>query len=307
MDLHAETKIKEKAQQLGFLSCGIAAADELPLFRQQLQNYLAEKRQADLDYMARNQDKRTDPRLLLEGCQSVVSVLLNYYNPQKNKHADAPILSKYAYGEDYHTIVKTKLFQLLQFIQEEIAACSGRAFVDSAPVADKQWAQQAGLGWIGKNTLLITPSHGSFVFIGELLLDLKLQADAPFPKNSCGNCTKCLDACPTQALLSPGKIDVQRCISYQTTANKSNEIAPQLQGLFQQRVFGCDICQDVCPWNKKARMHSTPQLLPKEELLQLTAEDWHAIDEEQFQQLFRHSGIKLIKHKGLMRNLKACE
>ncbi|MFV0554919.1 MAG: tRNA epoxyqueuosine(34) reductase QueG [Mangrovibacterium sp.] len=247
-----EDKIKQKAHELGFLSCGIARATHLPDFEAHLANYLGEDRYADLYYMARNREKRTDPRLLVEGCRTVVSVLLSYSNPQAPTPADgAPIISKYAQGEDYHVVVKRKLHELMQFINDEIAPCAGRAFVDSAPVADKQWAQRAGLGWIGKHTLLISPTHGSFLFIGELLIDLELEADAPYAKSLCGTCTKCLDACPTQALIAPGKLDVGRCISYHTTANKSGVIPPELQAKFQNRVFGCDICQDVCPWNTR--------------------------------------------------------
>ncbi len=299
-----EDRIKEKAQQLGFFACGIAHADKLPDFEANLNNYLVEKRNADLGYMALNQDKRTDPRNLVDGCQSVISVLLNYYNPATSKHPDSPIVSKYAYGKDYHTVVKEKLFQLFQFINEEIAPCQGRAFVDSAPVADKQWAQRAGLGWIGKNTLLITPNHGSFVFIGELLLDLKLNADSPFEGNFCGNCTKCIDACPTQALVDPGKLNAAKCISYQTTANKNETINSELQGKFKLRVFGCDICQDVCPWNNQAIPHETADFFPKDDLLELTFSHWNMLSEEEFKHRFKDSPIKLIKYSGLQRNIK---
>ncbi|MFV0365797.1 MAG: tRNA epoxyqueuosine(34) reductase QueG [Mangrovibacterium sp.] len=298
-----EDKIKAKAHELGFLSCGIARADHLSDFEERLHDYINTNRYADLHYMAQNQEKRCDPRLLVEGCQSVVSVTLNYFNPQLSTHTDAPILSKYAYGKDYHVVMKDKLHELMHFINEEIAPCSGRAFVDSAPVGDKQWAQRAGLGWIGKNSLLITPSHGSFVFIGELLLDLQLTPDAPYTANHCGTCTKCIDACPTQALLAPGKLDVARCISYHTTANKSKEIDARFQGKFQNRVFGCDICQDVCPWNSKAMTHEEPEFTPKPELLNLSTTDWQSLTEEQFRELFRHSPIKRAKYQGLMRNI----
>ncbi|MFV0522120.1 MAG: tRNA epoxyqueuosine(34) reductase QueG [Mangrovibacterium sp.] len=304
MIIKSEDSIKKKAQELGFLSCGIATANELPEFRAQLNKYLAEKRNADLAYMANNQEKRTDPRKLVDNCKSIISVTLNYYNPSIQHDSKAPIVSKYAYGKDYHTVVKDKLYQLLQFINNDIAPCQGRAFVDSAPVADKLWAQRAGLGWIGKNTLLITPVHGSFVFIGELLVDLELEADKPFENSYCGSCTLCIDACPTKALISAGKLNARRCISYQTTANKNDGIDSELQGKFRNRVFGCDICQDICPWNNKASMHNTPEFIPSTKLLELDVETWKSIDEEQFREIFRHSTIKLIKHKGLQRNIR---
>lgn len=298
-----EEKIKQKAHELGFLSCGIAAADKLPDFEINLQNYIDEQRYADLDYMLRNQEKRIDPRNLVEGCQSVISVLLNYYNPQNQSDEEAPIISKYAYGNDYHELMKEKLQKLLLFIKDEMPSCEGRAFVDSAPVADKQWAQRAGLGWIGKNTLLITPQHGSFVFIGELLITCKLTPDNPFNENFCANCSKCINACPTGALMEAGKINVQKCISYHTTANKNTEISYQPKINFKNRVFGCDICQEACPWNKKPKQHFHSELMPNEEVLSLSAAQWANLTADEFQLLFRDKGMKQMKFAQLKRNI----
>ncbi len=257
----------------------------------------------EMDYMARNQEKRLDPRLLFEGARSVISVLLNYYPSQKQTDPEAPVLSKYAYGKDYHIVLKEKLQLLMDYIQNEISPCRGRAFTDSAPVLDKAWAVRAGLGWIGKNTNLISVEHGSFFFIGELILDLELEPDEKMVSNHCGNCTRCLDACPTQAIVAPYVVDARKCISYQTIELKG-EMDESLKGKFRDRVFGCDICQDVCPWNLKSEPHREPGFEPNSKLMQLSRKEWIEMDQPLFNELFRNSAVKRTKFSGLKRNLR---
>ncbi|WP_372773720.1 tRNA epoxyqueuosine(34) reductase QueG [Mangrovibacterium sp.] len=299
-------RIKEKARELGFLACGISKADFLAEEESRFEQWLVAGMNGDMDYMARNQDKRLDPRLLHEGSRSVISVLLNYYPKEKQLSPDAPVLSKYAYGADYHFVLKEKLRSLLAFINEEIAACNGRAFVDSAPVLDKAWAVRAGLGWIGKNSNLISVEHGSFFFIGELLVDLELEPDRRIVSNHCGNCTRCLDACPTKAIVAPYVVDARRCISYQTIEQRG-EIDERLKGQFDDRIFGCDICQDVCPWNLKSEAHKEPAFNPNPKLMALTRHEWLSMDEKLFAELFRKSAVKRTKYSGLMRNLRFIE
>jgi epoxyqueuosine reductase len=303
---NASIQIKEKAHELGFLDCGISEARFLSEEKGHLQNWLKDKMHGEMDYMARNIDKRLDPRLLVENARSVISVLLNYFPSGKQTDSDAPVLSKYAFGTDYHFVMKDKLGELLQYIQSEIAPCEGRCFVDSAPVLDRAWAARAGLGWIGKNTNLITPEHGSFFFIGELIIDLELQADDKIVHNHCGNCTRCIDACPTQALVAPYILDARRCISYQTIENRG-EIDPNLKGKFENRVFGCDICQDVCPWNLKSETHREAAFSPDLKLMNLSKEEWSEMDKPLFNKLFRNSAVKRTRFEGLKRNLRFLE
>lgn len=304
MDKHE--RIKQKALELGFLACGISKAAYLADEKERLENWLSAGMNGEMEYMARNREKRLDPRLLHEGTQSVISVLLNYYPCEKQLDPEAPVLSKYAYGTDYHFVLKDKLNELLSFIQEEIEACSGRAFVDSAPVLDKAWAVRAGLGWIGKNTNLISVEHGSFFFIGELLVDLELKTDERIVSNHCGNCTRCIDACPTQAIVAPYVVDARRCISYQTIEQRG-AIDEALKGQFKDRVFGCDICQDVCPWNLKSEPHQEAAFDPHPRLMSLSRHDWQQMDESLFSELFRKSAVKRTKYSGLVRNLKFIE
>lgn len=304
MDKREQTeRIRQKALGLGFLACGFSKAGFLADEQPRLERWLAEGMNGEMDYMARNRDKRLDPRLLHEGTKTIISVLLNYYPQEKQQDADAPVLSKYAYGTDYHFVLKEKLNALLQFINTEVAPCNGRAFVDSAPVLDKAWAVRAGLGWIGKNTNLISVEHGSFFFVGELLVDLELLPDERLVSNHCGNCTRCLDACPTKAIVAPYVVDARRCISYQTIEQKG-EIAESLRGQFRDRVFGCDICQDVCPWNLKSEAHDEESFKPNPKLMELSRNDWRNMDETLFAELFRHSAVKRTKYSGLMRNLR---
>lgn len=294
--------IKYKAKELGFLSCGISKVDFLAEEKIRLVNWLQQGMNGEMAYMANHLEKRLNPGLLVENAQSVISVLLNYFPSAYQTDSDAPVLSKYAYGIDYHFVMKDKLGELLRFIQDEIALCEGRCFVDSAPVLDRAWAARAGLGWIGKNTNLISPEHGSFFFIGELILDLELPADEKIVRNHCGNCTRCIDACPTKALVEPYVLDARKCISYQTIENRG-EIDPELKGKFENRMFGCDICQDVCPWNLKSEPHHEIAFMPDEQLMKMTKESWYNLDQETFDKLFRKSAVKRTKFVGLKRNI----
>ena len=299
----ASDRIKTKAKELGFLDCGISAARFLAEEKDRLVQWLQNGMNGEMDYMANHLDKRLDPRLLVENSRSVISVLLNYFPAEKQSDPEAPVLSKYAFGTDYHFVMKDKLGELLHFIQTEIAFCEGRCFVDSAPVLDRAWAARAGLGWIGKNTNLISTEHGSFFFIGELIIDLELHSHDKIVRNHCGNCTRCIDACPTQALVAPFVLDARRCISYQTIENR-NEIDPMLKGKFENRVFGCDICQDVCPWNLKSETHHEPAFNPEAKLMNLTRKEWHEMDKPLFNKLFVNSAVKRTRFEGLKRNLK---
>ncbi|MDD2306640.1 MAG: tRNA epoxyqueuosine(34) reductase QueG [Prolixibacteraceae bacterium] len=303
---NASVRIKEKAIELGFLDCGISEVRFLSEEKDRLLNWLQEEMNGEMAYMANHLEKRLDPGLLVDNARSVVSVLLNYFPSEKQIDPEAPVLSKYAYGTDYHFVMKDKLGELLQFIQLEIAPCGGRCFVDSAPVLDRAWAARAGLGWIGKNTNLISPEHGSFFFIGELIVDLELPVGDKIVRNHCGNCTRCLDACPTQALVAPFVLDARRCISYQTIEN-CGEIDQALTGKFENRVFGCDICQDVCPWNLKSEAHQEPAFSPDLKLMNLTKEEWSGMDKPFFNELFRNSAVKRTRFEGLKRNLKFLE
>ncbi len=296
-------RIKEKAKSLGFLDCGISRADYLSEEKLPLESWLQQDMHGEMGYMNRNQDKRLDPRLLVENAQSVISVLLNYYPNEKQVDPAAPILSKYAYGKDYHFVMKDKLQQLFQFIHDKIAPCDGRMFVDSAPVLDKVWAAKSGLGWVGKNTNLISVEHGSFFFVGELILDLDLVPDEKTVRNHCGSCTRCIDACPTQAIVDAYVVDARKCISYQTIELRG-ELDESLKGKFNNRVFGCDICQDVCPWNLKSESHSESDFEPNPKLMSLTKDEWLQMDQTLFNELFRKSAVKRTKYEGLMRNLK---
>lgn len=303
---HVLDLIRQKAIELGFTACGIARADFLEEEKDRLEQWLSGGMHGEMGYMANHFDKRLDPRLLVENARSVVSVLLNYFTADRQADPEAPVLSKYAYGTDYHWIMKEKLGELLKFIQTEISPCEGRCLVDSAPVLDRAWAVRAGLGWIGKNTNLISTEHGSFFFIGELIIDLELPVNTQTIRNHCGNCTRCLDACPTQALVGPYVLDARRCISYQTIENRG-EIDPDLKGKFENRVFGCDICQDVCPWNLKSEPNSEPAFRPDVRLINLKKKEWYEMDKSVFNKLFRKSAVSRARFEGLKRNLKFLE
>ena len=294
--------IKQKAQELGFFYCGISKAEFLEEEAPRLEAWLNQQRHGKMSYMENHFDKRLDPRLLVDGAKSVISLLLNYYTEEKQSDATAPKISKYAYGEDYHVVIKEKLRQLMQFIETEIGEVSGRVFVDSAPVMDKAWAKKSGLGWIGKNSNLIHPKSGSFFFIAELIIDLELEADGPI-KDYCGTCTKCIDACPTDAIIEPYVVDGSKCISYLTIELKDALLPAEFKGKMDNWAFGCDICQDVCPWNRFSLLHNEPRFNPSQNLLQLSKSDWQDLSEEVFSELFKLSAIKRTKFDGLKRNI----
>lgn len=296
--------IKQKALDLGFMYCGMSKAEFLEEEAPRLENWLNRQMHGQMRYMENHFDKRLDPRLLVPGAKSVVSLLLNYYPPE-TLPADTYQISKYAYGQDYHFVIKDKLKNLLQFIQEEIGEVDGRAFVDSAPVLDKAWAKKSGLGWIGKNSNLITPQVGSFYFIAELIIDLELDYDGPI-KDFCGTCTKCLDACPTGAITEPYVVDGSKCISYFTIELK-DKIPDEVSGKFGNWVFGCDICQDVCPWNRFSKPHQEPAFALDPALQNLTKNGWKELTNEIFLQVFRKSAVKRTGFNGLIRNIKFVE
>lgn len=298
--------IKEKAKALGFLSCGISKADFLEEEAPRLENWLNKGYHGKLGYMENHFDKRLDPRLLVEGARSVISLAYNYYTPEQQKDPQAPKISKYAYGKDYHFVLKEKLKDLLQYMQSEIGAIHGRAFVDSAPVLDKAWAERAGLGWVGKHSLLISKDQGSYFFLAELIVDLDLVYDEAMATNHCGSCTRCIDACPTDALHGSGLVEAQKCISYLTIELKE-DIPEEFAGKMENWMFGCDICQQVCPWNRFAIPHQEPAFKPHPDLLQMDKRQWHDITEETFQEIFRKSPVKRTKYTGLMRNLRFLE
>ena len=294
--------IKAEAKRLGFLSCGISKAGFLEEEAPRLEAWLQKNMHGEMQYMENHFDKLLDPTKLVEDSKSVVSLLLNYYPSETQKDPEAPKLSKYAYGTDYHFVIKDKLKHLLNFIQEEIGEVSGRAFVDSAPVLDKAWAAKSGLGWVGKHSNLLTQKVGSFYFIAELIIDLELEYDSPVTDH-CGSCTACIDACPTQAIVDPYVVDGSKCISYFTIELK-NEIPTHVQGQFDDWMFGCDICQDVCPWNKFSKPHNEPLFNPHPELLSMTKKEWEEITQEVFSEIFKKSAVKRTKYSGLIRNIQ---
>jgi len=294
--------IKTEALRLGFLSCGISKVEFLEEEAPRLEKWLSEGRNGKMQYMENHFDKRLNPALLVDGAKSVVSLLLNYY-PEKTQRKDSFKISKYAYGQDYHYVIKEKLKELLYSIQENIGEVGGRVFVDSAPVLDKAWAQRSGLGWIGKNTNLISKKVGSFFFVAELIIDLDLEYDNPTATDHCGSCTRCIDACPTDAIIAPYVVDGSKCISYFTIELKEN-IPQEVKGKFEDWIFGCDICQDVCPWNRFAAPHSEPLLKPKDEIVSFSKKDWTEITYETFSKVFQKSAVKRTKFEGLKRNIE---
>ncbi|MCE3296811.1 MAG: epoxyqueuosine reductase [Crocinitomicaceae bacterium] len=293
--------VKKIAAELGFLYCGISKAAFLEEDAPRLEKWLHNGFHGKMSYMENYFDKRLDPRLLVEGSKSVVSLVLNYY-PESIQKPDVPQVSKYAYGNDYHEVIKDKLKLFLEKIREQIGDVGGRVFVDSAPVMDKSWARKSGLGWTGKNGNLIHPKNGSFFFIAELIIDLELEPDGPI-KDYCGTCTRCVDACPTDALNTPYIVDGSKCISYLTIELKDELIPQEFAGKMNNWAFGCDICQDVCPWNRFSRPTRETAFQPNELLLSLTANDWQDLEEDQFSVLAKNSPIKRTKLKGMKRNV----
>lgn len=294
--------IKDEAKKLGFMFCGIAKAEFLEEEAPRLEKWLNNNMHGEMQYMENHFDKRLDPRLLVDGAKSVISLALNYYTDSTQLDPLAPKISKYAYGLDYHNVIKDKLKQLLQIINDKIGEVGGRAFVDSAPVLDKAWAKKSGLGWVGKNTNLINKQSGSFFFLAELIIDLELEYDIEPTADHCGTCTRCIDACPTEAIVGPYIVDGSRCISYLTIELK-NEIPQEFKGKMDNWIFGCDICQDVCPWNKFSALHNEPSFQPHPELLGLNSKDLEDITEDVFQKVFKNSAVKRTKFNGLKRNI----
>ncbi len=292
--------IKTEAKRLGFLSCGISKAQFLEEEAPRLEKWLKNNMHGEMSYMENHFDMRLDPTKLVEGSKSVISLLLNYF-PQETQREDSYKISKYAYGTDYHFVIKDKLKELLFFIQNEIGDVHGRAFVDSAPVLDKAWAAKSGLGWMGKHTNLLSKQVGSFFFIAELIVDLELEYDSPVTDH-CGSCTACIDACPTQAIVQPYVVDGSKCISYLTIELK-NEIPSSFTNQMDDWMFGCDVCQDVCPWNRFSKSHSEPLFNPHPELLSKSKKEWEEITEDVFNDVFKKSAVKRTKYSGLTRNI----
>lgn len=299
--LNYSQQIKDEAKRLGFENCGISKAQFLEAEAPKLEQWLKMGYHGEMRYLENHFDKRLDPRLLVDGAKSVISLSFNYY-PQKQQISNTYKISKYAYGDDYHQVLKDKLKALLHFISDTIGEVNGRAFVDSAPVMERTWAQQSGLGWIGKNTLLLQKKKGSFHFLSELIIDLDLAYDTPFTNNFCGNCTKCIDACPTNALSNYGYLKANQCISYLTIELK-NEIPVEFQSKMEKWIFGCDICQDVCPWNSFSVFHQEKDFIAENNVLNFTKKDWEEITEEVFLKIFQKSPIKRSKFFGINRNI----
>jgi epoxyqueuosine reductase len=297
-----KSAISTESERLGFMACGFSKARFLEEEAPRLEEWLNRDYQGEMSWMENNFDKRLDPRKLVPGAKTVISLLFNYYPADHQNNSDAPKIAKYAYGEDYHFVVKDKLKLLLQFIRDNIGEVEGRAFVDSAPVMDRAWAQEAGLGWIGKNTLLLNKQAGSFFFIAELILDLEVEATPPNKFDHCGTCTRCIEACPTDALVDANLLDASKCISYLTIELK-DAIPEDFKGKMENWAFGCDICQDVCPWNRFSKAQEEERLKPHSELLEMSAKDWDEITEEVFRKVFKKSALKRTKYSGLKRNL----
>ncbi|MCP4311743.1 MAG: tRNA epoxyqueuosine(34) reductase QueG [Bacteroidetes bacterium] len=298
--------VKKEAERLGFAACGFSRAEALPDHAMRLKEWLGKEYHARMDYMANHFEKRTDPTLLVEGSKSVISLLYNYYTERQQEDPEAPVLSKYAYGRDYHFVLKDKMHLLLEFIRSSFGPAEGRVFVDSAPVLDRAWAVKAGLGWIGRNSNLISRKAGSFVFIGEIILDMELEYNQVPEGDFCGSCTRCIEACPTEAILPNRTLDAQKCISYQTIENKS-AIDQELEVKLSNRFFGCDICQDVCPWNRSPLCHNEPEFEPAAGLLKMSRSNWASLEKEQFNHLFKESPLKRAGFSKLKENIASLE
>ena len=295
--------VKNTAASLGFNFCGIAKAQLLNEDARRLESWLSKGMQGNMQYMANHFDLRIDPGKLVPGAKSVITLMLNYFPAQLQNEAN-PQIAKYAFGKDYHEVIREKLKTLLQILQKEIGEINGRGFVDSAPVLERSWAQKTGLGWIGKNGNLINKQSGSFFFIATLITDLELDYDDPFIKDYCGSCTKCIDACPTEAILPEKVIDGSKCISYFTIELKDILIPEKMKGQFQNKMFGCDICQDVCPWNRFSKPTNEDAFDPLPQILNFTINDWEELTEESFKIIFKDSPLKRSKYAGIRRNLK---
>lgn len=292
--------VKSEARRLGFDFCGISKAGYLEEEAPRLENWLKASMHGQMHYMENHFDKRLNPTLLVDDAKSVVSLLYNYY-PSQEQNIEGPKISKYAYGDDYHDVIKNKLKEFVFILKEKIGSVNGRFFVDSAPVLDKAWAKKSGLGWIGKNSNLINKQHGSFFFIAELIIDITLDYDHEI-KDYCGTCTKCIDACPTDAIVAPYIVDGSKCISYLTIELKE-AIPTEFKGKMDNWAFGCDVCQDVCPWNRFSKTHEEPLFENTNGLLEFSKIEWDNLNEELFNSLFKKSAVKRTKFNGLKRNL----
>jgi epoxyqueuosine reductase len=295
--------VKETSALLGFEFCGIAKAQKLDEDAKRLEYWLNKGMHGSMKYMENYFDLRIDPQILVPGAKSVITLLINYF-PSQKQNDNSPKISKYAYGKNYHDLIKNKLSVFLQILHEKIGEVRGRGFVDSAPVLERSWAQRSGLGWIGKNGNLITKQNGSFYFIATLITDLELEHDDPFVKDYCGSCTKCIDACPTQAILPEKIVDGSKCISYFTIELKEMMIPTDVKGKFDNWMFGCDTCQDVCPWNRFSKGTDDVEFTPVHEVINFTLQDWDELTEESFKKIFKDSPIKRSKYAGIKRNLK---
>ena len=295
--------IKRLAKQIGFSSCGISRARFLHEEEKNFEDWLKQGYQGTMSYLERNFDKRLDPTKLVPGAKSIISLTFNYFPTKKKFNDNSFLISKYAYGKDYHIIIKDKLKELFSQMKKEVGDIEGRVFVDSAPIHERAWAKISGLGWIGKNSLLLNKKMGSYFFLAELICDLDLEYDSTV-SDHCGTCTKCIDACPTDAITQAQVVDANRCISYLTIENK-NEIPKELSKSFNNYIFGCDICQDVCPWNRFSTSHNEKEFLPKEEFSKMSKKDWQELTHETFNKIFKNSAVKRAKFQGLKRNIKA--
>ena len=293
--------IKKEAERLGFLSCGISKAEFLESEAPRLEKWLSNNMHGEMIYMENYFDKRLDPRLLVDGAKTVISLLMNYY-PSQFQVEDSYKLSKYAYGRDYHGVIKKRMSELTAFIRNNIGEINSEIFIDSAPVLDKAWAVKSGLGWMGKNTNLISKKTGSFFFIAEIICDLDLDYDT-IVTDHCGSCTACIDACPTQAIEQPYVVNGSKCISY-FTIELQNQIPTEMKGKFDDWMYGCDVCQDVCPWNRFSKPHNEPLFEPRANLLELTKQDWNALNKETYNKVFKKSAVKRIKFEGLVKNIE---
>lgn len=293
--------IKQKAKALGFMNCGIAKAEELTAEAKFLENWLNQNQHGNMHYLANHFETRIDPRKLVDGAKSVIVLSTNYYTRAKQV-VDAPKIAMYALGHDYHDVIKEKLYQLIHLIQANVGNFNARCFVDSAPVLERAWAQRAGVGWVGKNTNLLTKREGSYYFLSEIICDIELEYDSPV-KDYCGTCTKCIDACPTQAIEKPYQLNASKCISYFTIEYREPELPVEMKGKFENWMFGCDICQQVCPINAQAKEHNEPMFRPEPELLSKSKTEWQNLTIEEFNKLFSKSAVKRTKYKGLMRNI----
>jgi epoxyqueuosine reductase len=295
--------IKQWALSLGFDLCGIAKAEKLDEDARRLELWLNKGMHGTMDYMSNHFDLRVDPGKLVPGAKSVITLLINYF-PSEQQNSQSPKIAKYAYGNDYHEVIRAKLKTLLALMKEQIGEINGRGFVDSAPVLERAWASKSGLGWIGKNSNLLNKQIGSFFFIATLIVDVELEYDDAYAKDYCGSCTKCIDSCPTEAIL-PGKVvDGSKCISYFTIELKDMLVPSDQKEQFKDWMFGCDVCQDVCPWNRFSKPHNTIEFTPIPQVLNLSKNEWEEMSEETFKEVFKHSPLKRSKYAGIKRNLQ---